>query len=73
MENKELKTIRQLCLQHNTSLRQLEIELGYSNGSLASAKSIKSERLYQIANYFDVPMEYLVTGTMPPARAQYGI
>ena len=73
METKEIDIIRKLCKEHHTSVRQLEIELGFSNGSLASSRSIKSDRLYQIAEYFRVPMEYLMTGTMPSVYDLYGI
>lgn len=44
------------------SLRMLERELGFGNGSIAKAGVIPSDRLYAIAKYFNVTMEYLMDG-----------
>jgi transcriptional regulator with XRE-family HTH domain len=58
-----LDVIRQLCKQKNISLSQLENELEYGNGSIAKSKgNMSADRMYQIAKYFNVPMEYLMTG-----------
>lgn len=40
----------------------LEKILGYGNGSLAKAKVIPSDRILEIAKYFNVSMEYIMTG-----------
>ncbi len=55
--------IKNLCKKRGTSLKTLEKELGYSNGSLAKAKVIPSDRILELAKYFNVSMEYLMTGT----------
>lgn len=60
-----IDVIRNLCVKHNTSLKALERELGFSNGSLAKSSTIKSERLKKIADYFGVSVEYLMTGEEP--------
>ena len=56
--------IRDLCKKKGTSIAQLEKDLGFGNGTIASSKSnyIRSDRLKAIADYFDVSMEYLLTG-----------
>lgn len=54
--------IEHLCIDHKTTIGHLEKIFGFSNGSIRKSKNISSDRLYQIANYFGVSMEYLVTG-----------
>ena len=56
--------IRDLCKKKGTTIAQLEKDLGFGNGTIASSKSnyIRSDRLKAIADYFDVSMEYLLTG-----------
>lgn len=61
-----LENIKTICRENkNISITTLEQELGYSNGSLAKAKDIPSSRIYEIANYLGVSMEYLMTGKKP--------
>ena len=61
-----LENIKTICREKkNISITNLEQELGYSNGSLAKAKDIPSSRIYEIANYLGVSMEYLMTGKKP--------
>lgn len=57
-----LDIIKQLCKEKNISISQLESELEYGNGSLAKSKAMSAERMYKIAQYFGVSMEYLLTG-----------
>ncbi len=57
-----LDTIKTLCAKNGTSIKNLERELGFSNGSLAKSATIKSERLQKIAEYFNVSVDYLMTG-----------
>lgn len=58
-----LERIKELCRKNkNISITVLEQELNYSNGSLAKAKDIPSSRIKEIANYFGVSMDYLMTG-----------
>lgn len=54
--------IKNLCKSKGISLKALEKELGYSNGSLAKAKVIPSDRILELSKYFNVSMEYLMTG-----------
>lgn len=60
--------IRDLCKQHGTNIAQLEKTLGFGNGSLARAKTIKADRLAKIASFFNTTTDYLLTGT-----AEYNI
>lgn len=57
-----LDIIKQMCAGSGISIAQLENELGYGNGSIAKAKNMSADRIYQIAQYFGVSMEYLMTG-----------
>lgn len=57
-----LDIIRQLCKSRGITITQVENDLGYSNGSINKAKSMSADRLYQISQYFNVSMEYLMTG-----------
>lgn len=57
-----LDIIKQLCKEKGISLSQLESDLGYGNGSLAKAKSMSADRMFKIAQYFNVSMEYVMTG-----------
>jgi len=57
-----LEIIKALCKEKGISLSALEKEMGYSNGSLSKGSKIPAERLYELAEYFDKPMEYLLTG-----------
>ena len=49
----------------NMSITNLELELGYGNGSLGKAKDIPSSRIYEISKFLGVSMEYLMTGETP--------
>lgn len=55
-----IDVIKALCKKHGISVSSLEKDLGYGNGSLAKAKVIPSDRIYEIAKYFDVSMEFLM-------------
>ena len=54
--------IKQLCQKKGISVAQLEGDLGYGNGSIGKSKGMMADRMYQIAQYFGVSMEYLMTG-----------
>ena len=56
--------IKELCKSKNITVNSLENELGFSHGALKSP-NIKSERLLELARYFDVSMEYLM-GELDP-------
>ncbi len=56
--------IERLRKSANISQGKLEKELGFSNGSISKWKTSmpNSERLKKLADYFDVSVEYLITG-----------
>lgn len=60
--------IRNLCSARGISVTELEKELGFSNGSLTKNNYIRSDRLQILANYFNVSMEYLMTGKIPSLK-----
>lgn len=64
---KVYERIIELCNREHISVRHLERDLGFSNGSIKSMRDskISSARLQQIAEYFNVTMEYLMTGKKP--------
>ena len=64
-----IDVIRNLCKQKGISISALEKELGFGNGSLGKAKKIPAERIRAIARYFNVSMEYLMTGEDQPYYA----
>ena len=66
-----LDIIRNLCKQRGISVKILEKELGYSNGSLAKAKVIPSDRILDLSKFFNVSMEYLMTGEEKNDEAKY--
>lgn len=51
--------IRQLCKQRGTNFKQVELALGFANGSLVKT-SIHSEldRFVKLADYFEVPISF---------------
>ena len=57
--------IKSLCEQKGIAMTALEKELGFGRGSLGKMKNggkPSGERLQQIANYFGVSVNYLMTG-----------
>ena len=60
--------IKILCKEHKISIQKLEQELGEKPTSIATASSnSKAKKLYKIAKYFHVSIEYLLTGEDPAA------
>lgn len=55
-----LEKIKSLCISRGTTIKALEKDLDFSNGSIAKNGLPNSMRLYKIAKYFDVPMEYFM-------------
>ena len=55
-----LDIIRNLSKDKGISIKTLEKELGYGNGSLAKANVIPSDRILQLSKFFGVSMEYLM-------------
>lgn len=56
--------IRALCKDRGISVKALEAELGFGNGSLTKGSSIRSDRLVQVAKYLGVSPEFLLTGAV---------
>ena len=55
--------IRDLCKFHNMSVTKLEVALGYGNGSITKSptRTLRSDRIQEIAKYFNVTPTYLMT------------
>lgn len=60
--------LQSLCERYGTKIYKVEKDLGFSKSSLLKYKSgghPKMDRLSSIAEYFNVPVEYLISGEMP--------
>ena len=57
-------TIKGLCEERNISLNKLETELGFAKGyvSKLDKSTPNSAKIQQIADYFGVTVDYLITG-----------
>ncbi|WP_097289816.1 helix-turn-helix domain-containing protein [Escherichia coli] len=66
--------VRELARKKGLSLNQVEEKLGYSKNTLYSLKrqKVSSERLQEIADYFDVSTDYLLGRTENPNIAKDG-
>lgn len=51
--------LKKICNEHGTTVSALEKTLGFSNASLSKGTP-RADRLYKIAEYFDLPMEYFL-------------
>ena len=51
--------LKKVCSEHGTTVSALEKTLGFSNASLSKGTP-RADRLYKIAEYFDMPMEYFL-------------
>lgn len=59
--------IKMLCKEHGITFAALEKRLGMGNATLKKAnEKIQAVRLKALADYFDVSMEYLLTGAGTP-------
>ncbi|QUI24905.1 helix-turn-helix transcriptional regulator [Vallitalea pronyensis] len=58
-----LNRIKELCIEYEISLTQLEKELGFSNGSLSKWDRISPSiyKLEKIADYFSTSIDYLLS------------
>lgn len=61
---KMIDRIKKLCKINNINIAKLEKETGLSNGQIGKWKERqpRADLLYNVANYFNVSMEYLLTG-----------
>lgn len=60
------ENVKELCQKRGIALTKAEMELGFSRGSLGKLKDQKSmnaSRLEKISEYFNVPIDYLLTGS----------
>lgn len=59
-----IERIKAICKDRKIAISKLEHDLNFSNGYIANLKkgTITADRLYLIANYLDLSMEYLITG-----------
>lgn len=66
--------VRELARKKGLSLNQVEEKLGYSKNTLYSLKrqKVSSERLQEIADYFNVSTDYLLGRTNNPNIAKDG-
>lgn len=66
--------VRELAKKQGLSLNQVEEKLGYSKNTLYSLKrqKVSSERLQEIADYFNVSTDYLLGRTDNPSIAGGG-
>ena len=57
--------IKELATEKGMSIRELEINLGYSNGYFGKWKKVSpnSEGLRKVADYFNVSVDYLLGRT----------
>lgn len=61
-----ISRIKALCKEKNITVQQLEIELREKPSSISRTTSnSKAEKLYKIAQFFNVSIEYLITGKNP--------
>ena len=58
----QLDIVRRLCEEKGISIAQLEKILSYGNGSIAKSKTLRSDRVVDIARYFGVTTDYILTG-----------
>lgn len=59
-----VEKIRNLCVLQNTSIKALERELNFSNGSIKNwdISSPSIERIQKVAEKFNVSIDWLITG-----------
>lgn len=67
-----IERIMELCKERRIPVSRLEKDLGFSNGYLKNLTKgkISAERLFAIAEYFDVSPEWLMTGNETDLRKQ---
>jgi transcriptional regulator with XRE-family HTH domain len=59
--------VKVLADEKNVEIKAIETTLGFGNGTISKwGKSMpKADKLYQVAQYFNVPIEYFLTGNRP--------
>lgn len=66
--------IKELCKERNVSLNKLETDCGFARGYLSKLDKSKpnSENLQKIADYFNVSVDYVMTGKEPTVEKTLG-
>jgi transcriptional regulator with XRE-family HTH domain len=60
--------IQELAKSRKISIRQVELDLKFSNGTIRKWKSsAPTQRLTKVADYFNVTVDYLLTGNKTDA------
>lgn len=64
-----IERIKKLCDLRQTNFSQVEKSLDFANGSLRKSRpeTIQAVRLKALADFFNVSMEYILTGEKPAA------
>lgn len=59
-----VERVRQLCKERKIPVYRLEKDLGYANGYINQLRKgvFPADRLLEIANYFSVSVDFLMTG-----------
>lgn len=62
--------VKKLCEEKGIAISRFERDCGFSNGYLRNLKrgALPSDKLRQIAQYFGVTVEYLITGEDQPEQ-----
>lgn len=62
-----IERLEALCRAHGTNFSKLEKSLGFANGSIKKSDVgvIRADRVKKLADYFNVSMEYIMTGEAP--------
>lgn len=66
-----VERVRELCKERKIPVSRLERELGYANGYINQLRKgvFPADRLLEIANYFSVSVDFLMTGETEKAPA----
>ena len=67
-----VERIISICKERKIPMYRLEKDLGFSNGYISALREgkIRSDRLFQIAEYLGVSPEYLETGNEPASKSE---
>lgn len=59
-----VERVKSICKERKIPISKLESDLGFSNGYISSLKKgvFPDDRIRKIANYFNVSVDYLMTG-----------
>lgn len=66
--------VKSMCKERGIPVYQLERALGFSNGYFAGLirGNVPFDRAVMVAEYFDVPVEYVLTGENPKYTTESG-